>query len=91
MSLFFRIGNAGNLVNESVSCIDIDQIRVHLVAEYFDNLFRFTLTQETVVDMNTDEILADCLDQKSSDNRTVNTAGKRQQHFSVFNLFTDLP
>ncbi len=63
MSLLFRIGYSCNLVNKSVCRIDIDQISVHLVSEYFDDLFGFTFSQETVVNMNTYQILADRLDQ----------------------------
>jgi hypothetical protein len=75
VSLLFGISYACNLIKESVNCVYIDQIRIHFIAEYLDDLFRFTLSQESMVYMNTYQLLSDRLDQQCGYNRRVYTAG----------------
>ena len=42
-----------------------------------------------MVDMDTDQLLANSLDQQGGNNAGVNTAGQCQQHFLVANLRTN--
>ena len=51
-----------------------------------DDIFALAFAHETVVDMDTDQLLADCLNQQSRNDRGVNTAGQRQQNLLVANL-----
>ena len=89
LALLLRIADTGQLVQEAVDRIHVDQVGFHLVAENFDNLFGFTFAEQAVVDMHADQLLADGLDQQGGDNRTVHTAGKSQKNLFVTNLFPD--
>ena len=88
-ALCFRIGNIGQLVEEAVGGVDVDEICVHLVTEDLDDLFAFTLAHEAVVDMHADKLFADCLDEQSRDNRAVDSAREREQNLAVADLFAD--
>ena len=59
-----RVGHPGQLVQETVHCVYIDQVGIHLVAEHLDHLFRFSLPQETVVYVDAGELLTHRLDQQ---------------------------
>ena len=85
--LLFRFGNAGQLVQEPVRRVDINQIGLHLIAEHFNHLLRLPFTQQSMVDMYTNQLLADGLDQQRGNNGRIHSAGKRQQHFFIPNLF----
>ena len=50
----------------------------------------YTLTHETVVDVNAGELLADGLDEQRSHNGRINAAGQRQQHLLIAYLSADL-
>ena len=59
LALLFRIADAGQLVQETVDRVHIDQVGVHLVAEHFDHLLGFTLAQQAVVHMHGYQLLSD--------------------------------
>ena len=86
VSLLLGVRNACQLIQETVYCVDIDEICVHLIAEYLDDLFRLALAKKAVVYVNGNQLLADCLDQKRGYYRGINTSGQCQQHL----VFTDL-
>ena len=89
LALLLRITDAGQLIQEAVHGIHIDQVGVHLITEDFDHLFGLTFAKETMIDMNGDQLPADCPDEQRSHNRAVHTAGERQQDFFVADLGTD--
>ncbi len=89
LTLLFRIGNAGQLVQETVHRVDIDEVGVQLVAEDLDDLFGLTLAEQAVIDVYADELLPDGLDQQGGDNRTIHTAGQGEEHLFSSNLFPD--
>ena len=86
LALLFGVGDARQLVEEAVYRVDIDEVRVHLVAEHLDDLLGLTLAEQSVVDVDTDELFADRLDQQRRDDRAVYAAGQRQQDFFVADL-----
>ena len=86
LSLGLRVGNAGQLVQETVDGIHIDQVCIHLVAEYFYDLLGLTLSKQTVVHMDTYQLFADGLDQKCCYYRRVHSAGQCQQYLLVTDL-----
>ena len=90
MSLLFGIGDACELVKEAVHCIDINEVCVHLVAENLDDLLGLALAKEAVVDVNGNELLADCLDQKRGYYRGIYASGQCQQHLVVADLRAEL-
>ena len=54
LALLLGIADAGQLVQEAVDRIHVDQVGFHLVAENFDNLFGLTFAEQAVVDMYAD-------------------------------------
>ena len=90
VSLLLGIGDACQLVQETIGRIHVDEVGVHLIAEDFDDLLGLSLAEQSVVDMYTNEILADCLDQEGCDDGGIYTAGERQENLLVSDLLFDL-
>ena len=88
LALAFRLGHAGQLVQEAVHRIHINQIGVHLIAEDLDDLLGLALAQQAVVHMHAHELLAHSLDEQSRHNGGINAARQGQQHLLVADLRT---
>ena len=86
LALRFRVGHAGQLVEEAVDRVYIDEVRAELFAENLDNLLRLTLAEQTVVDMEADELLADRLDEQRRDDGAVDAAGQGEQDIFIADL-----
>ena len=78
MALLLGIGHARELVEEAVDRVHIDEVRVHLIAEHLDDLLGLALSEQSVIDVNGDQLLADCLDQERGYDRGINASGQRQ-------------
>ncbi len=89
VSLLLGVGDTGEKVEEAVDRVDIDEVRLHLVAEDFDDLLGFAFAKQAVVDVDTDQLIADRLDEQGCHNRGVDAAGQGQQDFFVADLFLD--
>ena len=89
LALLLRVGDARQLVQEAVDGVHIDQIGVHLVPEDLDDLLRLALAQQTVVDMDAGQLLADGLDEQRRHDGGVHAAGQRQQDLLVPHLRAD--
>ena len=68
-SLLLGIGNARKLVKESVNSVNIYEIRLHLVAENLLNLFGLALSEQTVVYVNGNKLIAHRFDKQGGYNR----------------------
>ena len=88
-ALLLRIADTGQLIEEAIHGVHIDQVGVHLVAEHFDDLLGFALAQETVVDVNGDQLFADGFDQQGCHDGTVHAAGEGQQDLFAADLGAD--
>ena len=64
-ALFLRIGHPGQLRKEAVHGIHIDEIGIHLIAEYLDDLFGLALSQKSVIDVYAYELFTDGLNEQS--------------------------
>ena len=62
------------------------EVRAKLFAENLDNLLRLALAEQTVVDMDADELLADRLDEQRRDDGAVDAAGQGEQDVLVADL-----
>ena len=89
LALPLRIGHAGQLVQEAVHRVHIDQVGVHLVPEHLDDLLRLTLAQQAVVHMDTGQLLANGFDEQSGHDRGVHAAGQSQKDLLVTHLLAD--
>ena len=67
LPLLLRLCNACKLIEKAVHSIDVDEICIHLMPEYLDNLLWLTFPEKTMIDMNAYKILSDSLYQKSCD------------------------
>ena len=90
VSLLFGIRDACELVQETVYCVDINKVCVHLIAENLDDLLGLAFAKEAVVDMNGNELSADRLDQKCGYYRGINASGQCQQHLVITDLRAEL-
>ena len=70
----FGIAHSHKLIKETVDCVHINQVRIHLVAEYFDDLLGLAFSKEAVIDMHADQLLADRLDQQRRNDGRIHTA-----------------
>ena len=87
LALLFGIADARQFVKETVDGVDVHQVGVELVAENADHLFGFALAEQTVVDVDADQVLADRLDQQRGADRRVDAARQSEQAFAVPDLF----
>ena len=90
VSLLFGVGDTCEFVKEAVYCVDIDEVRVHLVAENSDDLLGLAFAKKAVVNVNGNQLLADCLDQKCGYYRGINTSGQCQQYLVIADLRAEL-
>ena len=89
LTLLFGFCNVLEEIEEAICCIYVNEVSIELVLEDFDNLFAFAFTHKTVVYVYANELLTDCFDEKRSNNRRVNAAGKSEQYLFVANLFAN--
>ena len=86
LALLFGVGHAGQLIQEAVRGVHVDQVRLHLLAEDLDDLFGLALAEQAMVDVDAGELLADGTDQQSRDDRGVHAAGEGEQDLLVTDL-----
>ena len=87
-SFLLGIAHPCQLIEETVGGVHIDEIGGHLVAKHADDLFRFALAEQTVVDVHAGELLADGADQQRRDDGRVNAAGQGEKDLLVADLLT---
>ena len=85
-ALFLRLGNAGELVKETVYGVNVNEVGVHLVAENLHHLFGLALAEKSVVHVDADKLLPDGFDKKGGDDGGVNSAGKGKKDLFVPDL-----
>ena len=78
--LVLRVGDPGELAEEALLRVDVDERHVEVVAERLDDLRRLVLAQEPMVDEHARQLVADRLvDEERRDGR-VDPARERAQH-----------
>ena len=61
LALLLRLSHVLQLIQEAVNRIYIDQVGIHLIAEYLYHLLRLALAQKTVIYVNANQLLSNCL------------------------------
>ena len=74
LALDLGVRDAFQRAEEQVFFIGVNEVQVVIVAEHGDDLFRLTQSQETMVDKDAGELIADGLVQKNAGDRAVNAA-----------------
>ena len=83
------VGDARQLIQKAVHCVHVHQVGVHLVAEYFDDLFGLAFAQQAVIDVYAHEVPTDGFDEQGRHDGRIHAARKGQQHFFVADLGAD--
>ena len=86
-TFLFGVGNADEFVEETVLGVHRYEVHSELLFKHFAHLLEFALAEQTVVDENADEVVADGFVNECGAHRTVDAAGKPEQHFFVADLF----
>ena len=90
LPLLLGLRDALQLGEEAVDGVDVDEVGVHLVAEDLHHLLGLPLPEETVVDMDADQVLSDGADEERGDHGGVDTSAECQEDLSVPDLGLDL-
>ena len=69
LALLLRIGYAGQFVKETVRGIHVHKVCLELIAENTYDLLGFTLAEESVIDVDGNQLFSHGLDEQSRDNR----------------------
>ena len=64
MALLLRIADSRQFIEEAVNRIDIDQIGAKFIAENLDDLLGLSFSEQSVIDMHTDQLIADRLNKQ---------------------------
>ena len=89
LPLLLRIGDPSQLVQKTVHGVHVDQVGIHLMAENIYHLLRLALAQETVIDMDTGELLANGFDEQGGHHGGVHAAREGQEDLFVPHLLPD--
>ena len=88
LALGLRVGDVLQARKEALLGVDTHKIDVPVLERSLD-LVALVLAQQTVVDKNARELIADRLRQQRGRDRGIHTAGKCQQHLAVADLGAD--
>ena len=90
LALLLRVAHTLEVAKELLGCIDMHYLDTQTAGEGFHDLLGFVESQQTIVDKDTGELIANrAMDQRSGDRR-INTARQPQNNFFVAHLGTDL-
>ncbi len=90
LTLFLWLGNACELIEKTINCVNIDQISVHLIFEHLDYLFGLAFSQQTMINVNANQLLTYRFDKQCRDHRAIDTARQCEQHLFLAYLLTKL-
>ena len=86
LTLRLGIGNAGQLIQETIRGVNINEVCSKLILEYINNLLALTFAHEAMVDMDAGKLLADGLDQQCGYNRGIHTTRQSEQNLAIADL-----
>ena len=87
-TLLLRIGYSFQLPEEAVGGVHIDKICLQLIPEDPNYILRLPFTHQTVIDMDTDELIPHRLQKQRRNHRGIHTAGEREQYLLIADLLT---
>ena len=68
LAFLLRICNTCKLVKETVGSINVNKVCAKLVSEHLNNVLALALSHKTVVNVNTNKVVTNSLQQKSGNN-----------------------
>lgn len=89
LALSFGVGDALQLVKETIRGVDRHEVHAELILEDLLHLFELALAQQPVIDEDADEVAADRFVYERGAHRAVHAAGKPEQHLFVTDLCAD--
>jgi hypothetical protein len=90
LALGLRVADAGQLAQEHVAGVHVDQRDVVVVAEQGDDLVGLVLAQQAGVDEHAGQLVADRLVDQDGGHRAVDAARQAADHLAVADLVADL-
>ena len=85
LSFLLRIFHAFQRREKTILGVHPLDVDAQVPCERRHDLIAFVLPQQSVIDKNADQLIADGLVQQRRDHRRIHATGKRQQHVAVFN------
>ncbi|KAF0806036.1 cytosine deaminase [Alcanivorax xiamenensis] len=89
LAFLFRVFHAGEAGEEVVLGVDADDADAHVVGEHFHDLVAFAVAEETVVDEDAGELVADGFVQQRGSDGGVDAAGEAEDDVVGADLFLD--
>src|SRR6266550_3319342 len=89
LPLLLGVGHADEPGKEALTSVHVDERDVEVAPERLDDLSRLVLSQESVVDENAGELVADCLVDEKRCHRGVDTTRKGAKDALAADLGTD--
>src|SRR4029450_11345770 len=89
LALDLGIGHAIEAVNESLACIDVDEVHLEGIPEGPDDPLDLAVAQDSVVHEQTRELIADGPVNQGGDYGGIDAAGKRAEHGVLAHLPAD--
>ena len=86
LALLFGVGDAGELVEEAVGGVDVDELDLEVAAEGVDDALGLFAAQEAVVDEDAGELVADGAVDEGGGDGGVDAAGERADDAAVADL-----
>ena len=90
LALGLGIANAFQIGQEQLALVSVDQRNIVVVPEHGHHFFRLVLTEQTVVDEHTGQLIADRLVDQNRGDRTVHAARQAANNPLAPDLLTDL-
>lgn len=75
-----RIGHAGQLAQEALGGVHIDEIRTQLLLEHLDHLLRLAFAAAAVIDVHAGELIPDSPQEQGGDHEEPRRPDQGQQH-----------
>ena len=89
LALLFGIGNAGELTQKLLRCVDVDQRNIVVMAEQVDDGFGLVEPQQAVIDEHAGELIADRFMDQHGGDRQIDAAGEAANHLASAHLRAD--
>ncbi len=90
LAFLFRIGRPFEGLEKTLLRIDADHLDTHMLREGSHHLIALVQAQQTIIDEDAGQLIADRPVQQGGYHRRVDTAGKTQHHLGVTHLLADL-
>ena len=86
-TFLFGVSNAFQFGEEAFSCINVNEVCIQLVFEYFYYAFRFSFAHQAMVYVYANQVVANSFQKESCYYGAIYATGESKQYFFIANLF----